>query len=125
MNSRPANSPSAAPPLARTPLHHWHERNGARLGEWDGWQVAEAYTGAEKETAAAKTGLAIADISAFAKLNFLGTGIPAMTRLLTGESRACQPLGVAASTADPSVLACRLKEDQLLVMALTTNRAGL
>jgi aminomethyltransferase len=125
MNSRSANSPSAAPPLARTPLYHWHERNGARLGEWDSWQVAEAYAGHEKELAAAKTGLAIADISAFPKLNFLGTGVPELTQTLTGDSRAAQPLGVAASTADPSILACRLKEDQLLVIALTTNRAGL
>src|SRR5438128_34124 len=125
MNSPPAKSPSVVPPLARTPLYHWHERNGARMGEWDGWQVAEVFTDIEKELAAAKKGLAIADISAFPKINFLGAGIPDVTQKLTGDGRAGQPLGVGAATADPSVLACRLKEDQLLVMALTTSRAGL
>jgi glycine cleavage system aminomethyltransferase T len=125
MNSPPAKSPSVVPPLARTPLYHWHERNGARIGEWDGWQVAEVFTDIEKELAAAKKGLAIADISAFPKINFLGAGIPDVTRNLTGDGRAGQPLGVDEATADPSVLVCRLKEDQLLVMALTTSRAGL
>ena len=140
MNSPSATPPTAVPPLARTPLYHWHERNGARLGEWDGWQVAEVYTEVDKEVAAAKRTVAIADISAFAKISLLGPSQVAGT-LRVPEPRhtecasyggggidqgsATQPLGVAASPADPSLLTCQLKEDQLLLMALTTNRAGL
>jgi glycine cleavage system aminomethyltransferase T len=124
MNSRPNISPSVVPPLARTPLYHWHERNGARIGERDGWQVAEVFAGVEQEVAAARKNLAIADVSAFAKISLLGAGVPDLTRTLAGNSRAEQPLGVAPLPADPSLLACRLKQDHLLVMALTTDRSG-
>jgi glycine cleavage system aminomethyltransferase T len=134
MNPSAANSPSAVPPLARTPLYHWHERNGARLGEWEGWQVAEVYTEVDKEVTAAKRTVAIADISAFAKISLLGvspggtgggTGVSPVFTFDQPDTGPTQPHGVAASTADPSILVCRLKEDQLLLMALTTNRAGL
>ncbi len=124
MNPGPANSPSSIPPSARTPLSHWHEQIGARIGERDGWQVAEVFTGVDQEVAAARKNLAIADISAFAKVNLLGAGVADLTRTLAGNSRAEQPRGVAALPADPSLLACRLKQDQLLVMALTTDRSG-
>jgi glycine cleavage system aminomethyltransferase T len=52
------------PPIARTPLHHWHAAHGARFVERDGWQVVAAYSQAEREAEAAGAGLGLADLTA-------------------------------------------------------------
>jgi hypothetical protein len=68
------NAPS---PVARTPLHHWHAAHGARFADLDGWQVVAGYGALEREVAAARGGLGLADISAFKKINLHGPGVPA------------------------------------------------
>jgi aminomethyltransferase len=104
-------------------LHHWHAAHGAHFSDWDGWQVAECYTSIESETAAARAGVGLCDVSAFAKASLIGPGVSALTRELVGNASALRPLGVAA--AGSLVLACRLTEDHLLLLASTTNPAGL
>jgi glycine cleavage system aminomethyltransferase T len=113
----------SSPPLARTPLHHWHAAHGAHFGDWDGWRVAECYTSIESETAAARAGVGLCDISAFAKASLIGPGVSALTRELAGDAAATRPLGVAA--AGGLVLACRLTENHLLLLASTTSPASL
>ena len=49
--------------LARTPLAHWHAQHGVRFDEINSWQVPAVYTDENSEVVAARTGLAIADIS--------------------------------------------------------------
>jgi glycine cleavage system aminomethyltransferase T len=113
----------STPPISRTPLHHWHEAHGARFLTSDGWQVPAVYTSAERETAAALTGLALADISAVAKMNLLGAGVPTAVQFLAGDSPAARPRGVARLTGNSPVLACRLAGDHLLLLASTPNPA--
>jgi glycine cleavage system aminomethyltransferase T len=66
--------PDPLSPVARTPLHHWHQARGARFTARDGWQAVAAYSDAESEAAAARAGLGLADVSALAKTNLRGEG---------------------------------------------------
>jgi sarcosine oxidase subunit alpha len=99
-------------PLARTPLHAWHAAHGARFVERDGWQVVSAYSTPEREAEAARAGQGLADVSAFAKLSLRG---PVSTTL---APRSVALLGETA-------LACRLTDDQLLLLGTTPDAAAL
>jgi sarcosine oxidase subunit alpha len=116
---------SSSHPVARTPLHHWHAARGARFADSDGWQVPLAYVSAEREVAAAREALALADLSGFAKLSLQGQGVPALAQALVGDGPAAKPLGVAPLVAEDRVLACRLTADHLLLLAATTTAAPL
>jgi glycine cleavage system aminomethyltransferase T len=115
--------------VARTPLHDWHAAAGACFADLDGWQVPAAYAGAERETAAAAAGLALADVSAFAKVSLLARDASAFNRILPADSPASRPGGVALLAAENPVLACRLTADHLLLLAaapgLTFQAEGL
>ncbi len=108
-------------PLARTPLHHWHVAHAARLVTSDGWQVPEVYANPEQEIVVAQEGVALADISAFAKISLLGQGVPALTASLVGDGQALPPRGVARLEAGGGALACRLTADHLLLLATSTR----
>lgn len=111
-------------PQARTPLHHWHAAHGARFADWDGWQVVAAYSDPEREAAAARTGLGLADISASAKISLRGPGVSSLVSSLVPDSAAIHPRGVACVPGEPA-LACRLTEDHLLLLATTPTAASL
>jgi sarcosine oxidase subunit alpha len=110
--------------VARTPLHHWHTAHGARFAERDGWQVVAAYSSWEPEAAAARAGLGLADVSAFAKVSLRGAGVPSLTQALAPDCAALRPRGVA-SLSDGSTLACRLTDDHLLLLASATTATAL
>jgi aminomethyltransferase len=120
--SRPTSQPSS---VFHTPLHHWHVQHRARFMESDGWQVPAAYADVAKETAAAHTGLILADVSFFAKVSLVGRGVPALTRDLAGDGAVSRVGGVSALDAGTTILACRLSEDQLLLLAATPATAAL
>jgi sarcosine oxidase subunit alpha len=103
-------------PVARTPLYAWHQSRGAHFIDRDGWQVVAAYSSANPESAAARAGLGIADISAFAKVSLRGSGVPSLTTALVPDSAASQLRGVAVIPGE-SALACRLTDDHLLILA--------
>jgi sarcosine oxidase subunit alpha len=111
--------------LARTPLHHWHLAHGAHMVERHGWQIPASYSAPDREIDAARTGLGLVDVSAVAKISFRGRGVIPLTHALVGDSPASKPQGVAAFDAVRTVLACRLTETHLLLLALTTNAAPL
>jgi glycine cleavage system aminomethyltransferase T len=111
-------------PLARSPLHFWHVTHNVRLVQTDGWQLPAGYTDIEVENRAVRTGLAIADISAFSKRSLQGQGVSALTRALLGDGPASRPRGVALLTTGSPVLACRLTDDHLLVLGTTTAGFG-
>jgi glycine cleavage system aminomethyltransferase T len=115
----------ATAPLSRTPLHHWHAAHGARFVERDGWQVPAAYAGAEQEAAAAGTGLALVDVSAFAKLSLLGAGVAEAARHFVGANHAARPCTAAPLQHGRPGLACRLTADHLLLLASATALAPL
>jgi len=112
--------PTPAAALARTPLHHWHVARGACFADSDGWQVPAVYSAIDREVAAARSGLALTDISAFAKIGFLGPGVTAVAQSLVGDGAASRPRSVARFQDDGPVLACRLRADHLLLLASTT-----
>src|SRR5262245_33372211 len=93
---------------ARTPLHPWHACHGARFIERDGWQLPGMYSTAEAEAEAAHKHVALADISAFAKVSLRGQGVGAVTSALLGDTAVNRPRGVAALPSGTPALACRL-----------------
>jgi heterotetrameric sarcosine oxidase gamma subunit len=103
-------------PPARSPLHHWHAAHGARFAERDGWQVVAAYSDPGQEAQTARAGLGLADISAFAKLSLRGPAVAELAQALVRDSAALSPRGVAP-VPDGTALACRLADDQLLLLA--------
>jgi glycine cleavage system aminomethyltransferase T len=105
-------SPQGA--IARTPLHPLHAAIGAQFADTDGWRLPAVYTSAERETAAAREGLALADLSAFARIGLIGPGVADLARALLGEGAGLRPRGVSALGDD--VLACRLTDDHLLLL---------
>ncbi len=110
----------SSPPTARTPLHHWHAAHGARLAEVDGWQVPLTYTDAAAEVAAARTGLALADVSALTKVSLLGRGVPQYVATALAGRAADRPGGVERLQAGDT-LACRLRHDHLLFLDGTST----
>jgi glycine cleavage system aminomethyltransferase T len=107
--------PDPHAPLARTPLHAWHQTHGARFSEHDGWHVVAAYAEPESEAAAARAGLGLADVSACAKFAFRGAGVAELAHSLFPDS-AGLPVGSAAPIPGRSVLACRLTDEHLLLL---------
>jgi glycine cleavage system aminomethyltransferase T len=77
--------PDTVSPLARTPLHHWHADRGARFTVRDGWQVVAAYAGVEPELGAARAGVGLADVSAFARIGPRGPATPSLSACVTDE----------------------------------------
>ncbi len=102
--------PEARPPLARTPLHTWHEAHGARFVERGGWQVVSAYSTPQREAEAARAGLGVADVSAAAKRSLRGP-MPA------------DPAPLRVALRPGPVLACRLTADHLLLLATAPDAA--
>jgi heterotetrameric sarcosine oxidase gamma subunit len=110
----------AQPLVARTSLHYWHAAHGAHFTDRDGWQTVSHYSSAEREVAAAHTGLGLMDISALAKFSVRGSGLQTFAATLVPEGVTLNPPGVA-SVLGGSALACRLTEDHLLLLASTQD----
>jgi sarcosine oxidase subunit alpha len=106
----------ARSPIARTPLHHWHTAHGGRFIERDGWQVVAAYTSAEQEAEAARSGVGLADVSADTKIRLHGPGVSTLVHLLIAGGAAPTPRSVVCFL-DGQALACQLTGDHLLLLA--------
>jgi heterotetrameric sarcosine oxidase gamma subunit len=116
---------SQASPLCHTPLHHWHAARAARFTDSPEWRLPLVYSSVEAEVTVARSGLALADLSAFAKISLLGGGVPALAGALAPNSPATKPRGVAVLEAHGPVLACRLTHDHLLLLDAATAATGL
>ncbi len=116
---------TTSPPTARTPLAHWHAQHGARFDEIDSWQVPVVYLTEDREAEAARTGLAIADVSFAAKVMLRGPGIAELATTFTGDGNIAKPGRVAPLKADQSVLICHLHSDQLLLLAGPSSKIRL
>jgi heterotetrameric sarcosine oxidase gamma subunit len=103
---------------ARSPLHHWHAAQGARFADRDGWQIVTAYSDPQREVEAARHGLGLADISAFAKISLRGLGVKHLVASLSPDGAAQSPGGVISVDSGPA-LSCRLTKDHLLLLAPT------
>lgn len=109
------------PPLARTPLHDWHVRRGAKFLASGPWQIANQYTTAEQEAAAARSNVGLADLSALAKVALRGPGVAeAVRRTVSGgafQQRGVVQLLSSDGHTGSSVLACRLTDDHVVLLA--------
>jgi glycine cleavage system aminomethyltransferase T len=114
---------TATPLISRSPLHHWHTEHGARFTTSGGWQLPALYSSVERETAAGRSGLVLADTSAVAKIGLLGSGVSAAALALAGETLATKARGVVRLQSDPAVFVCRQTADYLLMLAGTSNPA--
>jgi len=113
------------PPSARTPLAHWHAQHGGRFDELNSWQVPVAFSSEDAETNAARTGLAIADISFVAKTMLRGPAVSEFATTLTGSSQTNTSGRAIPLRADPSVLICHLQADQVLLLAGPSSKIRL
>jgi glycine cleavage system aminomethyltransferase T len=108
----------------RSPLHDFHVANGAFLAERDGLQFPAVYSTKEREIAAARSSVGLADISTLPKVSLRGPQIPDFARELLGECGALKRLGVA-EVPGSLLLACRLADDHLLLSASATAAGAL
>jgi glycine cleavage system aminomethyltransferase T len=114
--------PTSAP-HGRTPLYHWHVRHGARMANRDGWQVPLVCSSVEQEVAAARSGVALADISALepepagqglAGLWLLGPRVDEVLRQLTSlDLAASLPRGARAETGVAGIHALLIRTNSI------------
>jgi heterotetrameric sarcosine oxidase gamma subunit len=116
---------NATLPRARTPLHSWHAAHASQFVNTDGWQLPAVYSSVEAEWAAARAGVALADLSAFAKISLVGTGVAALEQALLGPGFRPAARSVSSFDAGGPVLACRLTEDHLLLLTGSPAAADL
>jgi sarcosine oxidase subunit alpha len=107
-------------------MHYCHEAQGTPLVPRDGWLVPDtSATDVEEEHRAAQNGVGLVDLSALAKFSMMGPGVTALVQARLGESPAAKLRGVAVFDAGGSVLACRLTDQHLLLLATRINAVGL
>jgi aminomethyltransferase len=109
--------PSAADTLRRTPLFERHERAGARLVPFAGWEMPVQYEGIRQEHVAVRTGAGVFDVSHMGEIETSGASAEEfLQRILSNDvSR------IADGGAQYSVL-CR--EDGGVLDDLFTYRLG-
>ncbi len=112
-------------PIVRSPLHRWHADHGARFTEDHYWQVPAVYSNVEQELTAAQAGAVVADVSAFAKLSLQGTGVAGLVQAIYPNTAALNPRGVALFSDQEPLLACRLTDRHLLVLASAPDETAI
>jgi glycine cleavage system aminomethyltransferase T len=98
-------------PIAVSPLQAWHTTRGARFAVVDGWQVPSTYSSAAVEVNAARTALALADISFLHKLSMRHR---ALASALSGQARRGTVTSVGENKAS---WACCLTEEHCLLLS--------
>ena len=76
-----SDAPPRPAPVMRSPIAPHHRRQGATLAIEDGWEVAHRYQDVDRERAAIREGLAIADITARGKIDVRGAVDSALASL--------------------------------------------
>src|SRR3954466_14163111 len=107
----------AAETLRRTPLYDRHERAGAKLVPFAGWEMPVQYEGIRQEHVAVRTGAGVFDVSHMGEIQTSGPQAePFLQRLLSNDATK-----IAERGAQYSVL-CR--EDGGVLDDLFTYRLG-
>lgn len=103
-------------PARTTAMYRSQQAAGARFTERAGWRVADVYTSIEEESARARDGVALSDVSACGKLAVRGEAVEALGMKLTG--RTLPPAGRASRERvnGASVLVCRRAADEVLLL---------
>lgn len=100
---------TGTPPLARSPLHAWHEAHGARFGQHHGWLLAQSFPGVSWSS-----GLRLADVTPFAKASITGNDVSELARAALADP---QPGKVAAVAGTSPGWLCYLSEEHLLFLS--------
>jgi sarcosine oxidase subunit alpha len=116
--------PASATPIARSPLHSWHAAHGALFTERHGWQVVARFRSAEAEVQAARAGIGVADVSASIKVSLQGPGVSDLAQALVPDGSAAETHGVGVLPGGRA-FACRLTDEHLLLIAMTTEARDL
>jgi glycine cleavage system aminomethyltransferase T len=103
--------------IAYSPLHAWQKAQGASFADYGSWRLASVYSSVAAEQAAARNGLALADLSAMGKISLEGHGVDDLVRSWSGEARSGQVVKLENDTH-----ACVLSKDRCLL--LSTRPAG-
>ena len=120
----------AASALARSPMERQALAAGARLERRDGWNVAVAYEGLERERGRCESSAGFADRSQLGKIEVQGPhGLPLGQATRRDDGRWC-PLTpdkalVICEPADTAALLERLEATSATVVDLTSALAGL
>jgi aminomethyltransferase len=103
------------PPIAYSPLTAWQRAQGARFADYGNWRLVSVFSGVEQEQTAARTGLALADISSLAKVSLQGKGVGSLIEQWFGKLR---PGHAGLIGEGKSAWACVLKKDHCFLHAL-------
>jgi aminomethyltransferase len=121
--------PSAADTLRRTPLFERHERAGARLVPFAGWEMPVQYEGIRQEHVAVRTGAGVFDVSHMGEIETSGPQAEAfLQRILSNDVSRIAERGAQYSVLcreDGGVLddlfTYRLGEDRFLTVTNASN----
>src|SRR5829696_9976462 len=83
--------PPATDTLRRTPLFDSHERAGARLVAFAGWEMPVQYEGIRQEHVAVRTGAGMFDVSHMGEIETRGPGAEALLQRLLSNDVAAIP----------------------------------
>jgi aminomethyltransferase len=88
----PPTTPAAAPPLERTALHAFHERHGAHLVPFAGWEMPLYYSGILAEHRAVRSAVGLFDVSHMGLLTVEGGhAADLLSRRTTANVEALEP----------------------------------
>jgi len=109
--------------LRRTPLFDRHERAGARMVEFAGWEMPLQYEGVVEEHLAVRSDCGVFDVSHMGCIETSGEGAPALLQRLLSNDVEAIPLGGASELGGAQYsLMCR--EDGGVLDDLITYRLG-
>lgn len=97
-------------------MHAAHVALGASFREEADWRVPEAYGVPADEAARARAGVGLADASACGKLSLRGEVIDALLAKAVGVERLPARAAERVRVSGSRTLACRLAEDELLLL---------
>jgi aminomethyltransferase len=116
--------------LKRTPLHALHEKLGARMVEFAGYDMPVQYSGVIAEHEAVRTAAGLFDVSHMGELHFRGAGAVATVEKLLPGNVSALPVGRAVYSVllkpdggiVDDVIVYRLGLEELLMVVNAANR---
>jgi glycine hydroxymethyltransferase len=115
--------------LKRTPLYETHEKLGARMVDFAGWEMPVWYSGLQEEHSAVRTAAGLFDVSHMGVFDFLGPNACGfldlvttndVARLMVGESHYSYLLSPRSEVID-DVMIYRLAEERYLMVVNAAN----